>query len=266
MSTESMHGYDKDRLLRRYEKANEILKEFYTLRLEYYVKRKDYLVGMLTAEAPRLSNQAKFITAIRESTLTPQEICESCGVDPVKEWECKVYAKQTIEPDMGNNDDNDDMMAGPSSNKNSKKSADPVKIFQNSIDVKKYDYLLSMSMWVLTEKRKEEFLKQRDNKLSQLAIFEDKTPKSIWLDDLEALEKKLEALEKKERHEELPYPSADGECVPFDCTFDIQQKCKKVAKAGLRANNKKRIAEDGAVNEKVNDLHHLVSVHKASVF
>lgn len=61
MSTSSMHGFDKNNCLRRYEKVNEILNEFYTLRLEFYVKRKDYLEGMLTAEAARLSDQARFI-------------------------------------------------------------------------------------------------------------------------------------------------------------------------------------------------------------
>lgn len=39
----------------------DILKEFYTLRLKMYQKRKDYLEGMLEAEAKRLSNQARFI-------------------------------------------------------------------------------------------------------------------------------------------------------------------------------------------------------------
>lgn len=39
----------------------EILKEFYTLRLKMYAKRKDYMEGCLEAEAKRLSNRARFI-------------------------------------------------------------------------------------------------------------------------------------------------------------------------------------------------------------
>ena len=31
------------------------------MRLLYYEKRKDYLVGMLTAESAKLTNQARFI-------------------------------------------------------------------------------------------------------------------------------------------------------------------------------------------------------------
>lgn len=37
----------------------QILREFYALRLDFYGKRKDYLVGMLGAEAAKLTNQAR---------------------------------------------------------------------------------------------------------------------------------------------------------------------------------------------------------------
>ena len=37
------------------------MREFYTLRLEYYDKRKRYMEGSLGAEAAKLSNQARFI-------------------------------------------------------------------------------------------------------------------------------------------------------------------------------------------------------------
>lgn len=45
----------------RYDKVEEILREFYDLRVKYYVRRKDYLEGQLQAEADKLSNQARFI-------------------------------------------------------------------------------------------------------------------------------------------------------------------------------------------------------------
>ncbi len=59
ISTSSMVLFDQNGCMKRYEDANDILKEFFELRLEYYQKRKDYLEGMLEAEALRLSNQAR---------------------------------------------------------------------------------------------------------------------------------------------------------------------------------------------------------------
>lgn len=206
-------GFDKDNCLRRYDKVNEILQEFFTHRLEFYVKRKDYLEGMLTAEAARLSDQARFImekcnnTLVVENkkrkTMIDELIRRGYRADPVKEWKRKVSQDDEEEQADGQNEENDEDEAGPSSDKKPKKLADPEKAFQNLTDVKKYDYLLGMSMWMLTDERKNELLKQRDNKLSELAILKAKTPENIWLNDLEVLEKKLDEVEEKERQEEL---------------------------------------------------------------
>ena len=60
-SISSMVLYDANGCLRSYSSVEDIMKEFFTLRLSYYVKRKDYLAGVLQAESKKLSNQARFI-------------------------------------------------------------------------------------------------------------------------------------------------------------------------------------------------------------
>ena len=57
----SMNMNNYVNIYRKYETVEDILREFYTLRLEYYDKRKRYLEGTLGAEAAKLSNQARFI-------------------------------------------------------------------------------------------------------------------------------------------------------------------------------------------------------------
>ena len=61
MSTSSMVLFDHNGVLRRFDHVNQILGEFYNLRLDYYHKRKAFLEGMLGADATKLSNQARFI-------------------------------------------------------------------------------------------------------------------------------------------------------------------------------------------------------------
>ena len=51
--------FDENGCLRRYETAEEILVDFYHVRLRFYEKRKAYLEGMLQAQALKLSNQAR---------------------------------------------------------------------------------------------------------------------------------------------------------------------------------------------------------------
>jgi len=53
--------FDAASCIKRYTNVDEILREFYDLRLKYYVKRKEYMEGMLLAESLKLANQARFI-------------------------------------------------------------------------------------------------------------------------------------------------------------------------------------------------------------
>jgi hypothetical protein len=51
--------FDDNCCMRKFESVEPILKEFFKVRLAFYVKRKDYLEGMLQAESRKLSNQAR---------------------------------------------------------------------------------------------------------------------------------------------------------------------------------------------------------------
>lgn len=53
--------FDHMGCLKKYETVQDILKEFFDLRLSYYGLRKEWLVGMLGAESTKLNNQARFI-------------------------------------------------------------------------------------------------------------------------------------------------------------------------------------------------------------
>ena len=55
-----------------------------------------------------------------------------------------------------------------------------------------FNYLLSMQLWCLTKERKDDLLKQRDNKSEELYQLRKKSPKDLWMDDLEIFLKELE--------------------------------------------------------------------------
>ena len=65
-----------------------------------------------------------------------------------------------------------------------------------------YDYLLGMKLWNLTEEKKNELLKQRDNKQQELKKLQAKTKEMMWEEDLTALLEKLNEVEAKEREED----------------------------------------------------------------
>ena len=65
-------------------------------------------------------------------------------------------------------------------------------------------------MWSLTLEKKEELLKKRDNKITELKTLEGKTPKDLWVEDLDAFSAKLDEYEAKQREENLKAEKVGG--------------------------------------------------------
>ena len=56
-----MHLFDKNERLKKYDTPESIIIEYYSIRLEYYNKRKLYLIDKLSKELDLLSNKARYI-------------------------------------------------------------------------------------------------------------------------------------------------------------------------------------------------------------
>lgn len=54
-----------------------------------------------------------------------------------------------------------------------------------------YDYLLGMSFWHLTLEKKNELLRKKEEKCTELDILKKKTPSDLWIEDLDALLEKV---------------------------------------------------------------------------
>lgn len=201
--TTSMCAFDEYGCLKRYDSVMTILQEFYVLRLKFYELRKDYLTGILNAEAAKLSAQARFILEKcngelvvenkKRKTIVDELINRGYPADPVQEWKLK-------------NDDNDEETQDDPVEAEEDESAEPSKKKKTPAthpDVKKFDYLLGMSMWMLTEERKNELLNQKDNKITELNILKKKSPSDLWREDLDAFIENLDKFEKKERDDHL---------------------------------------------------------------
>ena len=60
-SSTNMHLFNEKEQLRKFDNVYQIIDEYYSIRYEYYNKRKLYLVEKLDKELVVLSNKAKFI-------------------------------------------------------------------------------------------------------------------------------------------------------------------------------------------------------------
>uniref|UniRef100_A0A3Q3VN89 DNA topoisomerase 2 n=1 Tax=Mola mola TaxID=94237 RepID=A0A3Q3VN89_MOLML len=178
LTCNSMVLFDHVGSLKKYDSVQDILKDFFELRMKYYVLRKDWLAGMLGAESAKLTNQARFILEKIQGTLVIENkpkkelirMLQQMGYDsdPVKAW--KLAQEKEEEEEEVENDDT----SGPD-----------------------YNYLLSMPMWFLTKEKKEELCKQRDAKLIELNTVKRKSPADLWKEDLTVFSEELEAKEKE---------------------------------------------------------------------
>ncbi|XP_064549101.1 DNA topoisomerase 2 [Drosophila montana] len=301
LSTNQMHAFDENNCLRRFPSPKDLLMEFYKLRLEYYNRRKDYLVGQLTAQSDRLSDQARFILEKCEKKLTIENkqrkamieelIKRGYRPDPVKEWQRRIKMEEAEAADDDDDEEEESAESATTSSKKVKKEVDPEKAFQKLTEVKKFDYLLGMSMWMLTEERKNELLKQRDLKLAELDNLMKKTPTHLWMDDLDNLETKLNEVEEKERLEEQGvnlkqakamkgqkpatvrgkkgkiaagnadiFPDPIGERVAFKITDDLIKKFQAASMVAVKAKERitKAKVEKKETVEEVDDFDVLV--------
>ncbi|XP_022655107.1 DNA topoisomerase 2-alpha-like isoform X2 [Varroa destructor] len=207
MATTSMVLFDSTGCIRFYDSPEQILEEFYDVRLKGYVMRKEYLIGLLSAEASRLTNQARFIVEkcddkIRVENKKRKELIRllidrGYDPDPVLRWKEAQKTEQEREAEAGVDDDDDEESQGGDSQAGSSSSNQGGANREDTL-AKDYDYLLSMTMWSLTLERKEELLKKRDDKIAELEALRRKTPKDLWSEDLDAFAQKLEEVEAKE--------------------------------------------------------------------
>ena len=177
MSTTSMVLFDHLGCLKKYETVEEILKDFFTLRLDYYAKRKAYLEGLLGAEAAKLSNQARFILEKckgdlvienkKKKVMIAELVKRKYDSDPVGAWKASLgTAPEGVDPDSQPQEDSEELSQGTEAVAKDKGPD--------------FDYLLGMPMWNLTQEKIDEILKKRDDKRQEYEVLVATTKEQLW--------------------------------------------------------------------------------------
>lgn len=167
LSTTNMHMFDQKGTITKMKNVTEIISKFYTFRLSWYQTRKDYIIDKLKKELIILDARIKFILDIIEDRLK---------INNRKRTDIEEYLEKNEYPKKKNDND--------------------------SKTKESYDYLIKMPIWNLTYEKKEELLKELNNKKDMLSAIEIKTIENMWLDDLEAFENEYSKY-LKDRIEEL---------------------------------------------------------------
>ncbi|KAL4389850.1 hypothetical protein HN51_010797 [Arachis hypogaea] len=192
ISTSNMHLFDAEGKIKKYDNPEQILEEFFPLRLEYYVRRKKYKLDNLERVLLTLDNKVRFILGVVNGEII---VSNRRKADLLIELKQKGFTPmprkgKSAEPQVaGDNDDNPEEQETESVNVEGARVGD-------------YEYLLSMPIGTLTLESVQKLLAEKDEKEKEYEILKATPPKSMWMEDLDQLEKKLDELETKEAEEE----------------------------------------------------------------
>ena len=74
LSTTNMYAFNANGIITKYNSAMDIIMEFFGVRLEFYQKRKDYLLEKLVYDLDLLVNKIRFIKAVVVGEIIPQTL------------------------------------------------------------------------------------------------------------------------------------------------------------------------------------------------
>jgi DNA topoisomerase II len=221
ISTTNMTLFDEEARIIRYDTPEDIVNAFYTIRIDYYNKRKANLVKNLESEKNVLSNKARFVEEVCSGELI---VNNRKRKDILEELQKRGY--DLVHKDSTSKKTDQALQDGTDESDN---EADETPTGDLA---KGYEYLLGMKIWSLTYEKAEQLRAQFEQKSTELEILLATEPTMIWLRDLDAVEVALD-----ERDAALHAAEMD------------ERKAQK--KNNTRVANKKSAAKKKNANERV---------------
>ncbi|TFK76656.1 type II DNA topoisomerase [Pluteus cervinus] len=193
ISTSNMICFDFDGKIKKYDTPEEILEEFYPIRLAYYQKRKDYLADDLQNALEKLNNQARFIQMIVDRQLNVSNRKKAEIVADLRKHQFRPFPKVVQAKESGENED-----AEEDEDEGEGRTSD-------------YDYLLGMAISSLTKEKIAKLRQQSADKEAELMTLLEKSPKDLWNADLDKFMAEWEA--DCQRYEEQKHIDSSGKRV-----------------------------------------------------
>jgi len=148
----NMHLYNNKGIICKYDNIDEIMKEFYFIRLVYYTKRKEYMLKSMQKELDIFQSKIRFIEEF---------ISGEINILHKEDEEIEEMLISRNFPKFGSGDLNEE---------------------EN--DSFSFEYLLGMKIKSLTKKKIDELKKLYENKLAVYNELFGKSEKDLWKEDL----------------------------------------------------------------------------------
>ncbi|KAL8966214.1 MAG: hypothetical protein Q9183_003470, partial [Haloplaca sp. 2 TL-2023] len=170
IATSNLVAFDPEGRITKYASVEDILKEFYAVRIKFYERRKAYMLSEMTKELEKFTNQARFIQMIINGDLV---ISRKKKVDLVKELQNKNFKPIVKVADKTKQGD------APMADEDEENAQDA------DTGASSYDYLLGMPLWSLTKERVDKLLQMIGDKELAIDKLLKMTKEDLWRVDLD---------------------------------------------------------------------------------
>ncbi|KAI3445041.1 hypothetical protein Pfo_001706 [Paulownia fortunei] len=188
ISTSNMHLFDSKGVIKKYDTPEQILEEFFYIRLEFYEKRKKALLANLENDMLKCDNKYRFIRCVVDGSIIVSNRKRADLFLELKEKGFTPFPKKKSAAEIA--------IAGSIDDADETEENNEVAIGQG-VSAGDYDYLLSLAIGTLTAEKMQELRAERDKLMQEVEDLKSATVKSLWMNDLDALESKLIEEQKK---------------------------------------------------------------------
>ena len=213
LSITNMVLFDPNGKLKKYTSVEEIMQTFYDLRLNYYQKRKEYMISVIKKDVATLTNKARFIKMVIEDELIIRKKKRNIIVNELYDLKfdtqssidkirIKSKSEEEAEIELINQNLQNEEEKKDEDNENEIKEKGKGQI-KAKVHWKEYDYLLSMNFWNITYEKVEELLKQKELKEKELEELQKTKIETLWINDLDNFIEELDKYEKQEEEDRL---------------------------------------------------------------
>lgn len=190
----NMMLFDEYNQLKKFKCPEDIIKHFYMLRLKLYHQRKRLLIANYQIDVDKITEKVRFLEMIINGELI---ILRQPKASVIEQLETHTF--KTFEPHIDGTD--------------------------------RYKYLLSIPISCVTLEKIEKFVKEKEGCLEKLANLKNTTPKDMWKEDLNNLEKAIHVQNKTVKEQENYKPKSAK-------TNKTQKRKKKSPNAKLSKSTK----------------------------
>ena len=225
LSVNNLMAFGSNGKITKYETILDMMQEFYEVRLEYYNRRKQHLLALLTEEFEILDNKVRFIEAVINDTIHVRGRVKKAIVAELEKEGFKRFILKAANKQEEENDDREiEEGKGKEEQDNELKS-------REEGGAAGYDYLLRMAIWSLTKERADQLRRLRDSKFNELEKVRSTEPKQMWKNDLEDFLASYDEFEVA-LNGKLSKPSL----LPVPRRFSVQQAASPVKEEPLSSN------------------------------